>query len=230
MKPSPQAGNSKDRYDLWKTLLQTKPAAHVLEIGVFEGEFSEFLLTSFPTIEAYHMIDPWAHLDEWNKPLNKSDDFLQHAHDKAMNRTSFAAEKIAVHRGKTTEMIHEIEDGTLDFVYIDGDHTLRGILIDLIQVLPKMKPNGWIAGDDFASSIWQHQAKFEPTLIFPAAVYVAEAWNKCIRSLPHSQFLIDLSSESFQFDQSLQKMPSLQLQEQMAKPFNLKQELKKWMS
>ena len=108
-------------------------------------------------------------------------------------------EKRKVLRGKTTEIIDEIKDESLDFVYIDGDHTLKGITIDLINLWPKIKKNGFIVGDDFCSSIWQHSPKFEPTLIFPFAVYFAEAVNTKIFGLPNSQFLITKDLSGFEF-------------------------------
>jgi hypothetical protein len=78
----------------------------------------------------------------------------------------------------------------LDFAYIDGDHTLRGITIDLIRVYPKVRLNGWIGGDDFSRTVWQHHTRFEPTLVFPFALYFAEAVGARIYALPSSQFLI----------------------------------------
>jgi hypothetical protein len=43
-------------------------------------------------------------------------------------------------RGKTTEVIDKIPDASLDIVYIDGDHMLRGITIDLCQSPPRRHP------------------------------------------------------------------------------------------
>jgi hypothetical protein len=47
-------------------------------------------------------------------------------------------------RGRTRELINQIPDDSLDFAYIDGDHTLRGITIDLVRLLPKMREGGVI--------------------------------------------------------------------------------------
>ena len=108
-----------------------------------------------------------------------------------MEKTDFASGKRNILRGKTTEVINEIEDGSLDFAYIDWDHTHKGIAIDLISVYPKIKENGWIAGDDFSRTIWQHDSNFEPTLVFPFAVYFAEAMGIKIYALPFNQFLLE---------------------------------------
>ncbi|MEM7238313.1 MAG: hypothetical protein AAF501_10895 [Pseudomonadota bacterium] len=61
-------------------------------------------------------------------------------------------------------------------------------MIDLIQVYRKIAPGGWILGDDFLPHPWQHAARYEPTLVFPAAVYLAEALGAEITALEHKQF------------------------------------------
>src|SRR5206468_4924808 len=90
-------------------------------------------------------------------------------------KTDFAGSRRVILRGKTTDVIDQIPDAELDLAYIDGDHTLRGIAIDLIRVYQKVSPNGFIGGDDFTPSMWEHKTSFEPTLVFPFAVYFAEA-------------------------------------------------------
>jgi hypothetical protein len=137
------------------------------------------------------MIDPWRHLEDWNKPANKDDKLFEQYLSEVKAKTLFAAEKRVILRGKTTEVIQEIPDGDLDFAYIDGDHTLKGIAVDLIRIDPKVRVGGWIAGEDFITTVWQHPTRFEPTLVFPFAVYFAEAEGALIYALPHGQFLID---------------------------------------
>jgi hypothetical protein len=66
------------------------------------------------------------------------------------------------------EVIDQITDGELDLAYIDGDHKLKGISIDLIRVYPKVRVGGFLCGDDFTRSVWEHKTSFEPTLVFPS--------------------------------------------------------------
>ena len=78
----------------------------------------------------------------------------------AKEKTDFAAAKRVVLRGKTTEVIDQIPDGELDLAYIDADHTLKGIAIDLIRVYPKVRDGGFVAGDDFSPTIWERKTRF----------------------------------------------------------------------
>jgi methyltransferase family protein len=137
------------------------------------------------------MIDPWRHLDDWNKPANRDDDTFQRFFEETIRNTRAHEERRVILRGRTTEVIDRIPDCSLDFAYVDGDHSLRGITIDLLRVYPRIRDGGWIGGDDFSPSIWQHEQQYEPTLVFPFAVYFAEAVGSRIYGLPHGQFLIE---------------------------------------
>ena len=43
----------------------------------------------------------------------------------------------------------QVKDGSLDFVFIDGDHTYEACKRDIIAWLPKVKEGGWITGHDY---------------------------------------------------------------------------------
>jgi hypothetical protein len=170
-------------------------AKDFLELGVFRGAFAEHLLRQCPGIARYYMLDPWQHLDEWNKPSNVDQTRFDEIYAEAMARTEFARERRIVLRGKTTEKIDEIPDNGLDIAYIDGDHTLRGIAIDLIRSYPKVRPGGILGGDDYTPTIWQHADNFEPSLVCPFASYFAESQGAPIVVLGGSQFAIVKPSE-----------------------------------
>ncbi len=182
--------NATKRVEFWSRFVQSIQAVDLAEVGVFKGDFAAQLLKACPAIEKYYMIDPWRHLDDWNKPANRDDRTFEAFHAETMSKTEFAADKRVVLRGTTTEVIDQLTDNSLDFVYIDGDHTLRGIAIDLIRTFQKVRVGGWVGGDDFSRTIWQHNTAFEPTLVFPFAVYFAEAVGAPIFALPYKQFAI----------------------------------------
>ncbi len=206
---------SNSRFDLWVHFINLNQIQHMAEIGVYRGDFAAKMLKECPSLKKYYMIDPWRHLDDWNKPANKSDALFEQFFSEAKAKTDFAAEKRIILRGTTTEVIDEIPDGALDFAYIDGDHTLRGITIDLIRVYPKIREGGWLAGDDFSQTIWQHNTNFEPTLVFPFAVYFAEAVGARIYALPYSQFLLEKQrGQAFSFIDFTGQYHTLSLREQ----------------
>jgi len=179
-----------NRHGIWKRILREAEVKTMLEIGVFRGGYAAKILSSCDDIELYYMIDPWAELPDWNKPANSKSKAFEDVFQEAMAATDFARDKRRVLRGTTKDMIDQIPDQSLDFAYVDGDHTLRGMTIDLIRVLPKMKPGGIIGGDDFSPRPWHHGPAYEPTFVFPFSIYFAEAHNLPIYALPFNQCLI----------------------------------------
>jgi hypothetical protein len=182
---------SKSREEIWIKFIKTQKIESVAEIGIYRGDFAARVLQEVDFLKLYYMIDPWRNLENWNKPANIDDGTFSVFYDDTIKKTDFAKNKRRVLRGKTTEVINEIADASIDFAYIDGDHTLKGIAIDLISMYPKVKYGGWIGGDDLCKSIWQHPTNFEPTLVFPFVIYFAEAISARIYALPYNQFLIE---------------------------------------
>lgn len=208
---------SNNRAELWANILREENIKHFAEVGVWKGDFAKKILKQCEFIQQYYMVDPWANLEDWNKPFNIPTEAFDDVYNEAISKTEFASDKIVVLRGRTKEVIGDIPDNSLDCVYIDGDHTLRGITIDLIKLYPKIKEGGIIGGDDFINNPWQHGMKFEPTLVCPFSIYFAEAMDVPIYSLPFKQFLIRKETNSnFRFydlvqqyqDISLNKLPA----------------------
>lgn len=211
---------STSRVYLWTQLLNIQQPRTMVEVGVWKGDFAEKLLRDCESLERYYMIDPWANLPDWNKPFNVAPELFETIYQEMIRKTEFAFDKRVILRGRTKDVINEIPDNSLDFAYIDGDHTLRGITIDLINILPKIKEGGFIGGDDFTNTPWQHDIRFEPTLVCPYSIYFSEAVDLPIVALPNNQFLIQKDSKAkFSFlditgnysDISLNKLPPLKL-------------------
>ena len=57
--------------------------------------------------------------------------------------------RVKIHRAMSEAALETLPDGTLDWVYIDGNHNEPFINQDLEICLRKVKPDGIIAGDDF---------------------------------------------------------------------------------
>ncbi|HEY1709045.1 MAG TPA: class I SAM-dependent methyltransferase [Rhizomicrobium sp.] len=193
------AASAVSRLALWETIINALKPETVLELGVWRGDFAAHILAHCPSIKRYYLLDPWRPLPEWNKPFNASTAVFDDAYRATIEATRFAADRVTVLRGTTVEAIGQIPDGSVDFAYVDGDHTLRGIAIDLINTYPKLRDGGWLAGDDFVPSIWQHKSRFEPTMIFPYALYFAEAHRLPVYALPHAQFLMHKRPDTYSF-------------------------------
>lgn len=49
----------------------------------------------------------------------------------------------------TEEAAHLVDDHSLDFVFIDADHSEQSVLCDIECWRSKVKPGGWLGGDDY---------------------------------------------------------------------------------
>lgn len=208
---------SASRIELWAEFIRRAQITRMVEVGVWKGDFAAEILQRCDGLKKYYMIDPWRHLTDWNKPANQADDTLDRFFEMTKAKTDFAKDRRVILRGKTTEVVDQIEDGELDFAYIDGDHTLKGVAIDMIRVYPKIRTGGFLGGDDFSRTIWAHKTNFEPTLVFPFAVYFAEAVGATIYSLPHIQFCLHKTEQrAFRFVDLVGQYDDLSLRSQVA--------------
>ncbi len=178
-----------DRETLWLNIISGLNIRSMAEIGVWKGEFARRILNGCPSIQHYYLVDPWRNLQSWNKPWNVDDGTFDAVFQEAQANVSAHADRCTFLRGTTIEVASQIP-ADIDFAYVDGDHTLRGIAIDLINVYARLGDGGYLAGDDFSPTIWQHDKKFEPTMVFPFVTYFAEAVGAELFALPYNQFIM----------------------------------------
>ena len=119
------------------------------EIGVYKGEYTEKLLQAGLKVYA---VDPWKYYDDYAHPQGqKRLDFLYEHTKRVVSKYN-----CEIIRKTSAEALKDFEDGSLDFVYIDGNHKFKYIAADLVDWSAKVKDGGVVAGHDFvqASSRW----------------------------------------------------------------------------
>lgn len=57
-------------------------------------------------------------------------------------------ERAIVYKGYTNDISKKVEDDSLDFVFIDADHSAEGVRRDIRDWVKKVKPGGWVIGHD----------------------------------------------------------------------------------
>ena len=123
-----------------KFLLDMMPQNSVcLEIGVSEGRFTEEILTVVKP-KKLHLVDPWEsepHIHYYEKVYAKF-------------RGQIEAGQVEIHRGKSKDVSENFPDRYFDWIYIDGNHSYKGVHRDLQLYYPKVKRYGFITGDDYS--------------------------------------------------------------------------------
>lgn len=145
--PQPIQIPSIDRNDLAKIFseLDFKSGA---EIGVDRGYFSEVICLANPNLHLFS-IDSWS-TSSFEDALNTSS-FMQKQYDihykSTLNR--LAKFNCQVVRKASLTAIEDFADNSLDFVYIDANHSFVNVADDIYRWEKKVKPGGIVAGHDY---------------------------------------------------------------------------------
>ncbi len=133
----------------------------VAEIGVHEGRFAARIL-EIASPRVLHLIDPWKHetdptyRDAWYGGQTGGQEEMDARHRRVCERFAreIASGRVQVHRSTSREAAERIPDGSLDWVYIDGNHLYEFVRDDLEHFLPKVRRGGCVAGDDYGVEGW----------------------------------------------------------------------------
>ena len=112
-----------------------------VEIGVQWGLYSKILCVANPNIEL-HSVDPWLYSRRKGAKARAEQKF-----NKSITRLSLY--NATVIRKKSMDALADFEDKSLDFVYIDGNHTFDYAVSDIIHWSHKVRKGGVIAAHDY---------------------------------------------------------------------------------
>ncbi len=149
--------------DLFNDLGFTKGA----EIGVEQGEFSEILAKANPALKLY-CIDAWKAYKGYRDHTNQ--DKLEGFYESTKKRLE--PYNCQIVRKFSVDASREFEENSLDFVYIDGNHSFYNVVADIHHWLPKVRPGGIICGHDYIKS-----AKYNHINVVDAVNGYVSAYN-----------------------------------------------------
>lgn len=133
----------------------TKPALRQLkgrdnlvgaEIGIGEGIHASFFLSEL-NIDFVYLIDP--HTVYKDERLMLKLEIIRGWEKKAHARLDKHKHKIKWIKEKSADATRFIADNSLDFVYIDGNHTYESVAEDIFLYYPKVKKGGLLSGHDY---------------------------------------------------------------------------------
>merc|ERR1740129_706130 len=119
------------------------------EVGVWTAELSAELLARFAGLRML-LVDPY-HLRVGGPPGGASGEqgYSVSALDSGVERTQpFRSRATFVVQG-STEAARWVAPGSLDLVFVDGDHSLEGASVDIRAWWPALRPGGVLAGHDY---------------------------------------------------------------------------------
>jgi len=148
--------NREDLPKLFHELCFTKGA----EIGVWKGRFSLLFCQAIPGLKML-CVDPYVAYKEYLD--HRRHDMIEGALDFA--RAALEPYDCTFIRKFSMEAVKDVPDGSLDFVYIDGNHSFCDVVNDLTFWSKKVRKGGIVSGHDYR--------KFDRSLF----IHVCEAVN-----------------------------------------------------
>lgn len=114
------------------------------EIGVEQGLFSEVLCKANPNLHLYS-VDAWTAYKGYRDHVSqeKLDGFY------AATKERLKPYKCTIIKAFSHEAAEQFKNGSLDFVYIDGNHDFFNVTRDIHYWSPKVRAGGILCGHDF---------------------------------------------------------------------------------
>jgi hypothetical protein len=132
--------------------------SHFVEVGSWKGRSASFMaveiINSGKNIK-FDCIDTWdgsiehtAEDSDWVTKFKKDKDFL---YSSFLKNTQPVSDVINPIRKRSHDAVMSYKNRSLDFIFLDGSHAYKDILLDLQLFYPKLKRGGIIGGHDYAN-------------------------------------------------------------------------------
>lgn len=133
-----------------KLLSQFSKGSVGAEIGTYLGAFAQLILDQVQPSKLY-LIDPWtavqsqAQAGSWYETVDQ--DYMDGVFQMVTQR--FSRPDVQIVREYSSDALASLQDGELDWIYIDGDHSYEAVRDDLALSFEKVRSGGFISGDDY---------------------------------------------------------------------------------
>jgi len=120
-----------------------------VEIGTCRGESAYYLLERCPFIKILYTIDPYTEFEDWVGIIPQ--ETLDRQYEIAKTNLNRFGDRVKMikKRSDDKEVIDMFEKDSLDFLFVDGDHSLEATRNDLVNYYSKVKRGGLICGHDY---------------------------------------------------------------------------------
>ena len=125
------------------------------ELGVSYGFNLVYFLENLPNLSKVYAIDPYAPYDDGPSGYVPQD-VMDKVKSLFLINTEEYKDKLEFLNLRSEEAHSHIPDGSLDYIFIDGDHSYDAVIKDLNNYFSKVRSGGIFAGHDHS---WQGVTK-----------------------------------------------------------------------
>lgn len=147
-----------DRVSLITNILISRDYSVGVEVGSFKGEFAKELLERWGG--TLYLVDIWKDVihgyDDFSNQLNYDFNIFE----KTINNIDKFDERAVMIRTSSKNASKLFQNESLDFVYIDANHSYDSVKEDIELWLPKIKTGGILCGHDYINMGWYEDPNF----------------------------------------------------------------------
>ena len=157
MNDSLSGGWSVYYYGVFSKVINENNYKNIVEVGIGYGTHAKYILKTNNNINKLYLVDPTKYYpndgfatDIMNQePVIPGNNFNE-LYDLIKNELSPWADKVTWFRTESLSITNEqIPDGSVDCIFIDGDHSYQAVLNDLRFWWNKLRVGGQLLGDDY---------------------------------------------------------------------------------
>lgn len=138
-----------------------------VEIGVQTGLYSKYLLEN--TNLFLNLVDIWKWQKGYNDVANVSDIQQDMNLEQTIERLKPFEGRYKIIRMYSIHAAKTFPDESLDFIYLDANHTYDAVTTDLNAWYPKLRIGGLMAGHDYLNA-WPGEEKYKKSYEVETAV------------------------------------------------------------
>ncbi len=145
--------NTPAAYLFLRQLIEDKQSTTIAEVGVWKAHFSSYILENCDFVKRVYSIDPykqWPHEQYVDGKNNHSQERFDKIYQKVAATLSSFGERSTLIRDDSIGASKQIEDESLDLVWIDANHGYEWVRDDINAWFPKVKSGGIVSGDDYS--------------------------------------------------------------------------------
>jgi predicted O-methyltransferase YrrM len=161
---------------IYNNMVNTFDNAVFVEIGTYKGQSAVFMVEKIKELKKnikFYTIDLFVNPQGYENDADvKSGTLLQ----KYYQNIEPVKDYINTIIGDSTKVHEQFENESLDFVFIDGDHSYKGVKKDLAGWFPKIKKGGIMAGHDYNELSCGVRQAVDEFFTFSAQSYIGGCW------------------------------------------------------
>ncbi|MFN3167277.1 MAG: glycosyltransferase [Phycisphaeraceae bacterium] len=140
-------GSWRSGYDAFPALVHKHGLRRGVEVGVAFGGHAAAILER-GGVDKLFGVDRYQHRDGYDDPMNLPQPVFDRLAQRVVERMKPFGSRFELVREESVAASERFEDGALDFVYLDADHSETGLLADLSAWFCKVREGGIVAGHD----------------------------------------------------------------------------------